>query len=192
MVTKAAVLQAIELLTHVNRRLEAHPDLKLPTAPLLDILSSPDTTPLTRNVTLSYLDQAFSRAASDQKFDLVSTFLASTMLCSVSGTGGSRTQHPGCLIRVCHGQAWKSVQKIWCHVGMAPQDCACACSWTGCWWGLAPRAIRVRGRCCEWRSLLWKAWQNPRHIRTASRTGTLEQSPVLKHRHCKNISWSRL
>lgn len=61
----------MELLTHVNRRLEAHPHLNLPTVALLDIFGSPDTGALTRNVALTYLEQAFARAAPDLRFDLV-------------------------------------------------------------------------------------------------------------------------
>lgn len=64
-------LQTMELLTHVNRRLEALPDLKLPLVALLEVLSSPETAPLTRNVTLTYLDQAFMRAPAVQQFEQV-------------------------------------------------------------------------------------------------------------------------
>lgn len=61
---------------HVGKRLQAHPEMKLPVIPLLNIWASNDTSMESIIMTVSYIAKGFDRASAEEKFDLVRIFIS--------------------------------------------------------------------------------------------------------------------
>ena len=69
--------QVLELLSHVNKRVQGQKDIKLPLGPLLDLFKDPGSAAMTQNFALVYVEMAFTRASPLERFELVSTFATS-------------------------------------------------------------------------------------------------------------------
>ena len=67
-----AALQVLEMLSHVNKRLQGQDNIKLPLKALLDLFLKPDAPPLTRNFALVYVETAFKRASPEERSGVVS------------------------------------------------------------------------------------------------------------------------
>jgi proteasome component ECM29 len=62
----------LELLSHVNKRVQGQKSLKLPLAQLLDLFTDPKAAAITHNFALVYVEMAFKRASPEERFALVS------------------------------------------------------------------------------------------------------------------------
>ena len=61
----------MEMLAHVNKRLQGQQSIKLPLNALLQLFQSPTATPMTRNFALVYVEMAFKRASAAEKYEVV-------------------------------------------------------------------------------------------------------------------------
>lgn len=66
-------LQVLELLSHVNKRVKGHNDIKLPLLPLLELYNQNAGQPLVRNFSLVYMEMACERATPEERFEAVSS-----------------------------------------------------------------------------------------------------------------------
>lgn len=64
-------MQVLELLSHVNKRVKGHDDIKLPLLPLLEVYNQAAAPPLVQNFSLVYLEMACERATAEEKFEAV-------------------------------------------------------------------------------------------------------------------------
>ena len=64
--------QVLELLSHVNKRVKGHSDIKLPLLSLLELYRQSDGQPLVRNFSLVYMEMACERATAEEKLKAVS------------------------------------------------------------------------------------------------------------------------
>ena len=65
-------LQVLELLSHVNKRVKGHNDIKLPLLPLLELYNQNAGQPLVRNFSLVYMEMACERATPEERLQAVS------------------------------------------------------------------------------------------------------------------------
>ena len=66
------LLQVLELLSHVNKRIKGHNDIKLPLLALLELYNQNAGEPLVCNFSLVYMEMACERATADERFESVS------------------------------------------------------------------------------------------------------------------------
>lgn len=64
-------MQVMEMLSHVNKRLQGQKAIKLPLTALLDQYLNPKASPMTRNFALVYVENAFNREQPAQRFAAV-------------------------------------------------------------------------------------------------------------------------
>ena len=67
------LLQVLELLSHVNKRIKGHNDIKLPLLALLELYNQNAGEPLVRNFSLVYMEMACERATAEERFEAVSS-----------------------------------------------------------------------------------------------------------------------
>ena len=72
----ACAAKVLEMLSHVNKRLQGSTTLKLPLEQLVDLFLKPTSSPLTRNFALVYVETAFKRASAEERLAVV-RFMAS-------------------------------------------------------------------------------------------------------------------
>lgn len=65
-------VQVLELLSHVNKRVKGHDNIKLPLLPLLEVYNQENAPPLVRNFSLVYVEMACDRATLEERFEAVS------------------------------------------------------------------------------------------------------------------------
>lgn len=61
----------LELLSHVNKRVKGHDEIKLPLLPLLEVYNQSNAPPLVRNFSLVYVEMAFERASPEDRLEAV-------------------------------------------------------------------------------------------------------------------------
>ncbi len=67
-----APVQVLELLSHVNKRVKGHNDIKLPLLSLLELYKQNAGQPLVCNFSLVYMEMACERASAEERFEAVS------------------------------------------------------------------------------------------------------------------------
>ncbi|CAK0785632.1 hypothetical protein CVIRNUC_008843 [Coccomyxa viridis] len=87
--TRAKVL---ELLSHVNKRVKGHDEIKLPLLPLLEVYNRSDAPPLVRNFSLVYVEMAFERASPEDRLEAA--------LLMLKGISSRSQQHKEMLLRM--------------------------------------------------------------------------------------------
>jgi hypothetical protein len=65
-------MQVLELLSHVNKRVKGHDNIKLPLLPLLEVYNQENAPPLVRNFSLVYVEMACDRASQEETYEAVS------------------------------------------------------------------------------------------------------------------------
>lgn len=65
MLIKAAKLQVLEILSHVNKRVKHQLQIGLPLSELWNIYSDANTAPMVRNFCIVYIEMAFDRAPTE-------------------------------------------------------------------------------------------------------------------------------
>ena len=66
-------MQVLELLSHVNKRIKGHNDIKLPLLPLLELYNQNAGQPLVYNFSLVYMEMACERATAEERCAAVGT-----------------------------------------------------------------------------------------------------------------------
>jgi hypothetical protein len=62
----------LELLSHVNKRVQGQKGMKLPLEALLDLVTAAGSAAMTQNFALVYVEMASKRASPLERFELVS------------------------------------------------------------------------------------------------------------------------
>ena len=65
-------MQVLELLSHVNKRVKGHDDIKLPFLALLEVYNQSTGRPLVCNFSLVYVEMACERTTAEERFEAVS------------------------------------------------------------------------------------------------------------------------
>ena len=60
-------VQVLEMLSHVNKRVRGHDQIKLPLDALLDLYLSDSSAPLVKNFAVVYVEMAMDRSLQDQQ-----------------------------------------------------------------------------------------------------------------------------
>lgn len=60
--------QVMEMLAHVNKRLQGQKGIRLPLGALLELFLNPQASPMTRNFALVYVETAFKRVSPEERF----------------------------------------------------------------------------------------------------------------------------
>lgn len=77
---QACALQVLEILSHVNKRVRGHEQIKLPLEALLDLYLSSTSAPLVKNFAIVYVEMAMDRSSPQQQLAAVSCFHHDTHL----------------------------------------------------------------------------------------------------------------
>ncbi len=89
--------QVLEILSHVNKRVRGHGEIKMPLDALLAQYAAPGAAPLVRNFALVYLEMAYERVPEDARLAAVRS--AKTPFCKPPGPGS-------CLLRAVPPRGW--------------------------------------------------------------------------------------
>lgn len=71
---QACALQVLDILSHVNKRVRGHEQIKLPLDALLDLYLSDTSAPLVKNFAIVYVEMAMDRSSPEQQLAAVSCF----------------------------------------------------------------------------------------------------------------------
>ena len=77
---QACALQVLDILSHVNKRVRGHEQIKLPLDALLDLYLSDTSAPLVKNFAIVYVEMAMDRSSTEQQLAAVSCFHQYTKL----------------------------------------------------------------------------------------------------------------
>lgn len=86
------LLQVLEMLSHVNKRVRDHREIGLPLVPLLSLFQQPAASPLVRNFALVYVEMAMERSSAQQRAAVLPELL--------EGIGSKPQQHQDMLLRM--------------------------------------------------------------------------------------------
>lgn len=94
--------QVLEMLSHVNKRVRGHDQIKLPLDALLDLYLTDASAPLVKNFAIVYVEMAMERSTEDQQAAAVSIDSCSCFLLTCVVALHSPSQVVTCTCRHCY------------------------------------------------------------------------------------------